>query len=110
MARSEVPRLTDQYWKALPIPYEVKDMDDLLRLIAVLNVRICGGWPCSSGYVVLGQKIEYEPLDQMIEEIIAKTIAQQQAKLDAYRELKLKGLPIPNDLKAEIEGNGLADA
>lgn len=37
------------------------------------------------------------------EELKRKTIAQQQAKEDTYIALKAKGLPIPADLKAEVE-------
>lgn len=36
-------------------------------------------------------------------ELKRKTIAQQQAKMDTYTALKAKGLPIPADLKAEVE-------
>jgi hypothetical protein len=40
----------------------------------------------------------------MQEEIIQKTVTQQEAKVQAYRILQARGLPIPPDLKAEIEG------
>lgn len=40
-------------------------------------------------------------------ETIRNTVAQQRAKLETYRALKEQGLPIPKDLKAEIEGQGL---
>jgi hypothetical protein len=36
-------------------------------------------------------------------ELIAKTVAMQEAKVEAYRILKEKELPIPPDLKAEVE-------
>lgn len=36
-------------------------------------------------------------------ELKEKTIAQQQAKMDTYTALKTQGLPIPADLKAEVE-------
>lgn len=41
------------------------------------------------------------------EELKAKTIAQQRAKIETYDALAEQGLPIPWDLKAEIEGQGL---
>ncbi len=43
------------------------------------------------------------------EELKRKTIAQQQAKFDTYTALRAKGLPIPADLKAEVESVLAAD-
>lgn len=37
-------------------------------------------------------------------ELIRKTVAQQEAKVKTYDYLKKFGLPIPPDLKKEIEG------
>jgi len=37
------------------------------------------------------------------QELKEKTIAQQQAKMDTYAALTAKGLPIPQDLRAEVE-------
>lgn len=45
----------------------------------------------------------------MVGEMIERTLVQQRAKLEAYRQLKEPDLPIPNDLKAEIEGSGLGE-
>jgi hypothetical protein len=36
-------------------------------------------------------------------ELKEKTIAQQQAKMDTYIALTAKGLPVPQDLRAEVE-------
>lgn len=47
-----------------------------------------------------------ESLEAVEDETIQKTVTQQEAKLTAYKVLKAKGLPIPADLKAEIEGQG----
>lgn len=54
-----------------------------------------------------GHFIFTEALEAVEEETIQKTVAQQEAKLTAYKVLKAKGLPIPPDLKAEIEGSGI---
>lgn len=43
-------------------------------------------------------------------EIHERTIIQQQAKLDTYRALVAKRLPIPPDLRAEIEDSNLDEA
>lgn len=37
------------------------------------------------------------------DELKEKTLAQQQAKMDTYTALTVKGLPIPQDLRAEVE-------
>ena len=47
-----------------------------------------------------------ENLDLFENELVQKTVAQQQAKVKAYQVLQAKGLPIPPDLRAEIEGGG----
>lgn len=44
-----------------------------------------------------------EDIDQYNKELMTKTIAQQQAKMDTYDALTAKGLPIPPALKAEVE-------
>jgi hypothetical protein len=38
------------------------------------------------------------------EDIKKKTVAQQRAKMDTYIALVIQGLPVPADLKAEVEG------
>lgn len=45
-----------------------------------------------------------DELNRTEEETVAITVAQQEAKVKAYKILQAKGLPIPPDLKAEIEG------
>lgn len=42
-------------------------------------------------------------VDQYEEEIVEKTIKQQAAKVKTYKALKAQNLPIPADLKAEVE-------
>jgi hypothetical protein len=41
------------------------------------------------------------------EQIAARTIEIQKAKLETYDALVDQGLPIPRDLKDEIEGQGI---
>jgi hypothetical protein len=40
---------------------------------------------------------------ESMDDIMRKTIAQQQAKMDTYLALVIKGLPVPMDLKQEVE-------
>lgn len=42
---------------------------------------------------------------EMQEEMIANTIAQQRTKMETYATLRKHNLPIPPDLKQEIEGD-----
>lgn len=42
-------------------------------------------------------------LELMKQEIIKRTVAQQEAKLETYKILKEKGLPIPPDLQNEFK-------
>jgi hypothetical protein len=42
-------------------------------------------------------------LEAMQEELIAKTIEQQETKVRVYYELKRKGLQIPSALRLEVE-------
>jgi hypothetical protein len=63
------------------------------------------GVPISDKTMAMGAQFVFdEELEMMQEEIIKKTVTQQEAKVQAYRILQARGLPIPPDLKAEIEG------
>lgn len=58
-----------------------------------------------------------DEVEEYNNELMHKTIAQQQAKMDTYKALQAKRLPIPPDLKAEVEqalgtgqpGGGMVD-
>lgn len=63
------------------------------------------GVPISDERLMVGVSFEFkDTLDEMQEEMIQKTVAQQMAKLQTYKILKSQGLSIPPDLKAEVEG------
>jgi hypothetical protein len=67
------------------------------------------GVPIPDSKMMIG--IDWLPEDMVREynlELKTKTIAQQQAKMDTYTALVLKGLPVPLDLKAEVESVLLA--
>lgn len=70
------------------------------------------GVPIPDSKMMIGVDVELTDMVQEYnEELMIKTIAQQQAKLDTYDALKNKNLPIPPDLKAEVEaalGGGAA--
>ena len=65
------------------------------------------GVPISDEKLMVGVNFEFkDSLDEMQEEMIQKTVAQQMAKLQCYKILRAQGLSIPPDLQAEIEGGG----
>lgn len=63
------------------------------------------GVPIPDQDIAMGMHYNFEEaLGKVQEEMIQKTVAQQEAKVKTYDILSAKGLPIPADLKAEIEG------
>lgn len=63
------------------------------------------GVPIPDQDIAMGMSYDFEEaLGKTQEEMIQKTVAQQEAKVKTYNILQAKGLPIPPDLKAEIEG------
>jgi hypothetical protein len=62
------------------------------------------GVPISDERLMVNVGFEWEDsLDELSEEAIQKTVAQQMAKLQTYKIMLQSGLPIPPDLKAEVE-------
>jgi hypothetical protein len=63
------------------------------------------GVPIPDEDIAMGMSFNFdEALAKTEEEMVAKTVAQQEAKVKTYNILQAKGLPIPPDLRAEIEG------
>lgn len=62
------------------------------------------GLPIPDGKLMIGISWkDDEYVDQYNRDIIKKTISQQRAKMDAYIALVVQGLPVPMDLKYEVE-------
>ncbi len=62
------------------------------------------GVPISDNKLMINVGFDFkDSLDELSEEMIQKTVVQQQAKLQTYKILQTQGLPIPPDLKAEVE-------
>lgn len=62
------------------------------------------GVPIPDQNLMIGVDIDIKDMVEIYnEELVSKTIAQQEAKMKAYKALKNAGLPIPPDLKAEVE-------
>lgn len=65
------------------------------------------GVPVSDEKLMVNVDFEFkDTLDEMQEEMIQKTVAQQMAKLQTYKILRIQGLSVPPELQAEIEGGG----
>jgi len=65
------------------------------------------GVPIPDQDLAMGMHYKFpEALAKTEDEMVQKTVAQQEAKVKTYDILTAKGLPIPADLKAEIEGMG----
>lgn len=63
------------------------------------------GVPIPDDKLMVGVNFEFDDaLDEMSDEIMKKTIKQQETKMKTYEALKARGLPIPPGLKAEVEG------
>jgi hypothetical protein len=81
----------------------VLDMRDEATERQFLQTLRSMGVPIADDKLMVGIPFEFkDSLDQMQEEMIAKTVAQQEAKMETYKILTKKGLPVPPDLMAEI--------
>ena len=94
--------------KKLLIPelrMKVLDLRDEATQRQFLQALKQQGVPIPDQDVAMGMNYDFrEALARTQEEMIQKTVAQQEAKVKTYDILTAKGLPIPPDLKAEVEG------
>jgi hypothetical protein len=90
------------------LEFETMDLRDEATERQFLQTLRSMGLPISDERLMIGIKSEWweDSLDEMQTEMVQKTIAQQHAKLMAYKILMTQGLPIPPDLKAEVESIG----
>ncbi len=105
-----VPHIVERH-KLLVPETEMESLD--LRDEATERQYLMGlraaGVPISDERMMIGLNFEFkDSLDEMSEEMIQKTVAQQMAKLQTYKILRAQGLSMPPELKAEIEGGGPA--
>lgn len=81
------------------------DMRDEATQRQFLQVLRAQGVPISDERLMIAVPFKFkDSLDEMQEEMIQKTVAQQMAKMQTYKILLQQGLSIPAELKAEIEG------
>jgi hypothetical protein len=81
----------------------VLDMRDEATERQFLQTLKSMGVPIADKHMMVGVNFDFkESLDRLEKEMIMKTVAQQEAKMESYKILQAKGLPIPPDLQAEI--------
>lgn len=86
---------------------KVLDLRDEATQRQFLQVLRQAGVPISDSDLAMGMGYDFEEqLGRVEDELIQKTVSQQDAKVKAYDILAARGLPIPPDLKQEIEGAG----
>jgi hypothetical protein len=94
--------------KKLMIPdlrMKVLDLRDEATQRSYVQALKQQGVPIPDEDLALGMPFDFpESLSKVQEELIQKTVAQQDAKVKTYDILKARGLPIPPDLKQEVEG------
>lgn len=102
------PHIVEKHKLMVPeVEMEVLDLRDEATERQFLQQLRASGVPISDERMMVGISFEFkDSLDEMQEEMIQKTVAQQMAKLQTYKILRAQGLSIPPDLKAEIEGGG----
>jgi hypothetical protein len=99
------PRKEERPKYTIPdLEFETLDLrDEATQRQYLMNLRQMGV-PIPDNKLMVG--IDWKPddmIDATNEDLKSKTIAQQQAKMDVYNALQKKGLPIPFDLKQEVE-------
>jgi hypothetical protein len=94
----------------------VLDMRDEATERQFLQTLKSMGVPIADKHMMVGVPFDFkETLDRLEKEMVMKTVAQQEAKMESYKILIAKGLPIPPDLQAEVsamqgEAAGMAAA
>lgn len=99
------PYIVERHKLLIPeLQMETLDLRDEATERQFLQSLRAMGVPISDERMMVGISFDFkDSLDEMSEEMIQKTVAQQQAKLQTYKILQQQGLPIPPDLKAEVE-------
>lgn len=102
------PHIVEKHKLLVPdVEMESLDLRDEATERQYLQTLRSMGVPISDERMMIGLNFEYiDSLDEMQEEMIQKTVAQQMAKLQTYKILRAQGLSIPPDLKMELEGGG----
>lgn len=86
------------------LQFQTLDLRDEATERQFLQTLRSMGVPISDGRLSIGVDFDMDDeIEDYNEELVVKTVAQQESKMKAYRILHAKNLPIPPDLKAEVE-------
>lgn len=88
----------------------VLDMRDEATERQFLQTLRSMGVPIADEHMMVGVGFDFkETLDRLEQEMIMKTVSSQEAKMESYKILKAKGLPVPPNLQAEIDAMNAAE-
>jgi hypothetical protein len=88
------------------IRFKVLDLRDEATQRQFLQALKQQGVPIPDQEIAMGMRYDFdEALEQQEEEMIKKTVAQQEAKVKTYDILMAKGYPVPMELKQEVESS-----
>lgn len=86
------------------LQFQTLDLRDEATERQFLQTLRTMGVPISDQKLMVGVHFDVaDEEDDYNEELVRKTVKQQEAKMKAYKILKTRNLPIPPDLKAEVE-------
>jgi len=98
-------RIEERHKLLIPeLEFETLDLRDEATERQFLQTMRAMGVPIPDNKLMVGVQDDIsEYVDEYNDELVEKTIKQQEAKMKTYKALKTAGLPIPPDLKAEVE-------
>lgn len=86
------------------LQFETLDLRDESTERQFMQTLRAMGVPVSDNRLMVGVNFDVEDeIDDYNEELVKKTVKQQEAKMKTYTILRERNLPIPPDLKAEVE-------
>jgi len=98
-------RIVEKHKLLIPeLRFKTLDLRDEATERQFLQTLRAMGVPIPDDKLMIGVTFPFENMiDEYNEELVQKTIAQQDAKMKTYKALHAANLPIPPDLKAEVE-------
>jgi len=98
-------RIEERHKLLIPeLEFETLDLRDEATERQFLQTMRTMGVPIPDNKLMVGIQDDISDyVDEYNDELVEKTIKQQEAKMKTYKALKTAGLPIPPDLKAEVE-------
>lgn len=101
-------RIVQKHKLAIPeLTFSVLDLrDEATERQYLMSLRMAG-LPISDEALMVGMQYDFDDiLDESVEEQVKKTVVTQQGKVTAYKICLASGIPIPPNLKMEVESIG----